>query len=226
MNSLPDITLVATVYFPPGPDGELRERGFCESIASWRRRLRYDAALRLLVVNDGLTLGLLVDWDGLQAPICHPRSGAGGSLNIGFQAAFECSPLALNIDDDWLLTEPVDLSPWARVLMENEKIGAVHLAPYPGCTGTIEPTKGGAWVVTLDRHNLAAGVRACLYHRRFFDAYGWFPENCSAWESERIFNEHFCHSQGPDSVLALPLPWKEGIGAVVRLGQVNPCTSQ
>jgi hypothetical protein len=74
----------------------------------------------------------------------------------------------------------------------------------------------------MNRHNLVAGIRACLYHKRFFDAYGWFEEGISAWESERLYNDHFCQTEGPESVLALPLPWKEGIGAVVELGEKSP----
>jgi hypothetical protein len=140
--------------------------------------------------------------------------------------ALEHSPLVANVDDDHLLTVPFDLTPWARMLLEDEAIGAVHLMePYPGCTGTIEPRQHG-WVVRMNRHNLVAGLRACLYHRRWFDAYGYFEEGISAWESERLYNERFCQMTGPESVLALPLPWKEGIGAAVRLGQINPVTDR
>lgn len=226
---MPMISVVAIVYFPPGEQGELRRRGFRESVRSWRMSLVYPPSrdlLRLLVVNDGPAFSKWPEWSfETQEALGHPRSGAGASLNMGLKRAFESSPLVLSIPDDCMASQYVDLVPWAKLLMENETIGAVHLAPYPGCTGTIQPLKGGSWGVVLNRHNLAAGLRACLYHKRFFDAYGWFEENISAWESERLFNEHFCQSTGPESVLALPLPWREGIGAEVRLGQVNPCTN-
>jgi hypothetical protein len=221
----PDITLVATVYFPPGEPGQVREQGFRESLASWALNLDYGGRLHLAVVNDGPALPNWREWTGSQYALGHERSGAGGSLNLGIRDALTRSPLVANIDDDWLLAQPFDLTPWAQMLLEDEAIGAVHLlAPYPGCSGTIEPRKHG-WVVRMNRHNLVAGIRACLYHKRYFDAYGYYPENCSAWESERIYNERFCQMQGPESVLALPLPWKEGKGAVIQLGQVSPCTS-
>lgn len=224
MKGLPDITLVATVYFPPGEPGLIRKRGFRDSVSSWWLQLGYEGTIRLSVVNDGPSLAYWPDWPGPQNSRGHERSGAGGSLNLGIRDAFTRSPLVANIDDDWMLMHPFDLTPWAEMLLDDEAIGAVHLmAPYPGTTGTIEPRKHG-WVVRMNRHNLVAGLRACLYHKRYFDAYGWYPEHCSAWESERIYNEHFCQIQGPESVLALPLPWKEGIGAAIQLGQVNPCT--
>lgn len=216
------IYVLATVYFPPGPDGDLRAAGFADDLRSWDEGLRYEGELCLLVVNDGPALAPFQQWGRHQDSLGHERNGVGASWNQGLAAAFEITPLVLNIDDDWLLTQPYDLTPWAKMLLEDESIGAVHLsAPYPGTGGTIEPRPHG-WVVTLDRHNLAAGLRACLYHRRFFDAYGLFDEGLSAWETERLFNDRFCQASGPESVLALPLPWEEGIGSAVLLGQMSP----
>lgn len=216
------LSLLATVYFPPGEEGELRRLGFEEALRTWDCNLRYDGEICLFVVNDGPPLPRWSGWGRQQLALGHERNGVGASWNQGLPVAFEVSPLLLNIDDDWLLIEPYDLTPWARMLVDDEAIGCVHLsAPYPGTGGTIEPRQHG-WVVMLDRHNLAAGLRAALYHRRYFDAYGWFDEGLSAWETERLFNDRFCQSTGPESVLALPFPWAEAIGAAVEMGQRSP----
>lgn len=222
MSELLEITLMVAVYFPPGEPGRIRQSGFRESLRSWQANLYYEGDLSLLVVNDGPALADWPEWQGPQRALGHPRGGLGASFNLGFRDALARSPLAANIVDDWMLVQPFDLTPWALLLMEYEKAGAVRLlAPYPGTTGTIHPLPHG-WAVILNRHNLAGGLRPTLYHRRFFDAYGWFDEACSSWECERMFNERFCQSTGPESVLALPLPWRESSGAAVFLGQTDP----
>lgn len=220
----PDIYIVATVYFPPNESGRLREAGFRQDLKSWERNLVYhDGGISLIVVNDGDPLPTDFEWQrGQMVSLGHARNGVGVSLNQGFARAFEDSTLALNIDDDWLLIQPFDLTPWARLLVDDERVGSVKLmAPYPGIAGEIQPLRHG-WGVTLERHNLVAGLRAALYHRRFFDAYGWYDEGLNAWETERLFNERFCQGQGPDVVLGLPFPWQEGMGARVELGQAAP----
>ena len=223
----PDISVLVAVYFPPGPEGALREEGFKQSVKSWGWNLLYDGKLApLIVVNDGLEpparLGV---WWGAQRLLGHERGGLGASLNQGFKEAFETSPLVLHLVDDTPLDRHYDLSPWARMLVDDEQVGAVRLQPYPGTAGTISPRgkpNRGGWVVTMDRHDLVAGLRPTLYHRRFFDAYGYFDEGLSAWETERLFNDRFCQASGPESVLALPAQWAEGMGSTVVLGQVAP----
>lgn len=215
------INLVVACYLPSNPDGQRRSEGFRVSLNSWNLYLE-PYGLQLIVVNDGPVLPAWSEWSGQQMGLGHERNGLGGSLNQGFQAAFEMSPLALNIPDDYLLTGPCDLSPWIEMLTEDVKVGAVRLSSYyPGTGGTIEPRKGG-WALTLDRHNLAAGLRPTLYHQRFFEAYGFFDEGLSAWETERLFNERFCQAAGPESVLGLPSLWSEGPGSVIMQGQASP----
>ncbi len=223
----PDISVLVAVYFPPGGDGTLREEGFRHSVKSWGWHLLYEGKLSpLIVVNDGPEpLRRLVEWWGAQRLLGHERNGLGASLNQGLKTAFENSPLVLHLVDDTVLEDHCDLSPWARMLMDDEQVGAVRLQPYPGTGGTIsprgQPNRGG-WVVTMDRHDLVAGLRPTLYHRRFFDVYGYFDEGLSAWETERLFNDRFCQASGPDSVLALPAQWAEGVGSAVVLGQMAP----
>lgn len=218
---IPAISVLVAVYFPPGPDGVLREEGFRQSLKSWGWHLVYEGQLSLVVVNDGPELPRFGEWWGPQQLLGHERNGLGASLNQGLRAAFETSPLVLHLVDDTLLASRYDLAPWAEMLMDDELVGAVRLMPYPETGGMIHPRQHG-WVVTLDRHDLAAGLRPTLYHRRFFEAYGGFDEGLSAWETERLFSERFCQGAGPESVLALPMLWEEGVGSSVSIGQRKP----
>lgn len=222
MSDLPEINLVVPVYLPPGQDGQLREQGCVEAAQSWSKRLMYQGVLKLYIIADDCQMKGQLPWSTNCLEFRQERAGLGGCLNKGLKLAFEFSPLALHLVDDMTLLRAYDLTPWAMMLMEDETIGAVRLSsPYPGCTGTIEPRKYG-WVVRLNKHNLAGGLRPSLYHKRFFDAYGWFEEGQTSHETERIFNEKFCQTEGPDSVLALPVPWGESVGAKIMLGQVAP----
>jgi len=218
----PKIILMTAVYFPLGEAGYIRKQGFRESLTSWHMNLAYDGELSLMVVNDGPALPLWSEWHGHQIALGHERNGLGASFNLGFREALKRTPLVCNIVDDAILGQRFDLTPWARMLLDDEAIGAVRLSsPYPGCTGTIEPRKHG-WVVRMNRHNLVAGLRPSLYHQRFFEAYGYFDEHLTAWETERLYNERFCQRQGPETVLALVIPWSQGKGAEVMLGQMGP----
>ena len=231
MIDLPEISLVVAVYFPADERGLVREEGFRQSLSSWDVNLTYGGEINLIVINDGPILKPYREWSRGQLSMGHERSGAGRSVNIGFTAAFEQSPLVLSINDDWLLTRSFDLTPWAQLLLEDEHFGAVKLmAPHPDTSGRITPlwrtpTEQYGWGVILDRHNLAAGLLPSLYHRRFFDAYGWFEENVSAWDCEQLFNDQFCRSQGPEIVMALPSFWEPGPGSIVELGQESPVRS-
>ena len=61
---MPLLNLLATLYFPPGDEGELRERGFRESLTSWHRNLEYKGPIQLVVVNDGPALQHFREWPG------------------------------------------------------------------------------------------------------------------------------------------------------------------
>jgi hypothetical protein len=228
MIGLPDINLVTTVYFPPDERGAIREEGFRQSLQSWYTNLMYEGNINLIVINDGPALEPYREWDRGQLCLGHERNGMGGSLNVGFKTVFEHSPLVLNVLDDLLLMKSFDLTPWAQLLLEDEHFGAIRLmAPHPDTSGRITPlwktpTEEYGWGIIFDRHNLAAGLLPTLYHKRFFDAYGWFEENISAWDCEKLFNDKFCQLEGPEIVMPLPPFWKGGIGSSVELGQESP----
>ena len=85
------------------------------------------------------------------------------------------------------------------------------------------------WGLRLDPHHFAFGHRPALYHKRFFDAYGYFEEGVSALECERLYAEHFCRERPdlfaidqpcPDIVYALSYPWVH-LGEA-EVGDVEP----
>ena len=226
------LIVIATTYFPSGPNGMLRREVAIQAIWSWKQFLTGEWALH--VADDGSAwtpdheerppvsearfvrkttwLGSL----GTVAPDTRQeRHGIGASLNAAIAAHPEADLFAYFVDD-WKLTAPFDLTPWAQLLRENDDVGMVRFGPpHPGLTGRVRQFPGLSqdWALQLDRHHFAFAHRPALYHRRFFEAYGPFAEDVNAYECERLYNETFCRFRGfgdrsPEVVLALPHPWQ------------------
>src|SRR3990172_1198776 len=230
MSEIPPITIVATTYFPPGEDGRKRRDVFRQALDSWGGFLHYEGKVGLHEANDALAPGPGEELSYGIAPelfrgrlsVSHQdRRGVGASLNAGFGVAFERSPLVAYMVDDWALTEPFDLTPWARLLRDNDTIGCVRLGPpHPNLRGTILMVEHG-WVFVPERQGFAFGHRPALYHQRFTDYYGLFDEGVNAFECERLYNERYARDPGgPKVVLAMPHPWQHLDS--VELGDVQP----
>lgn len=224
------LTVVMTTWAPNDETGQAR-RSYAElAMASWIANLSYDGELRIHVADDGSDLPWFPEslaevytdaiprvpqqWApalSLGAPT--KRRGLGGSLNAGFAAAFQVSPIVAYFADDWSLTAPFDLTPWATLMESHDDIGVVRFLPHPDLTGTVMHLGELGWALRLDRHHFVCGVRPALYHERFA-AYGPFEELVNVFECEQSHNNRFCGAtEGPDIVLALPHPW-EHIGHV------------
>ena len=225
------LTIITTVYEPSDDTERTRLAAAEEAIRSWLYHLVYPYPMLLHIADDGspakdYTPRLLSAADSwtqkfsLVTTSIQQRGGVGASLNRGIRQALENGDLLMYLVDDWVAFEPLSLMPWVNLLEYDPSIGAVRLShPHPDLTGTIKNTDYG-WVMKLDRHHYAFGFRPTLYHRRFFEAYGAFPEGTSAWECERIYNEAFCRMAGPDIVYALPDFFEPRYPMAV--GEINP----
>lgn len=207
------VTIITTTYYSNNNAGKKRYAKMLGCVKSWHDNLIFDGTLRLHVADDGS--GIPHKWDSRQE-----RQGVGASLNTAFKEAFKHSNIAMYIVDDWMLNSTIDINPWVKLLQNNRDIGIVRIGPpHPGLTGEVQMFNEG-FAIVLDRHNYAFAMRPALYHKRFFEYYGKFAEGISCWECERIYNEAFCASHGPDIVYALPVPW-EHIDTM-QLGQLEP----
>jgi len=225
---LPDVTIVTTTWFPEEHAKE-RFSSAVEAISSWSRNCKYEGELRLHIADDGSiggevlceTLGNMWGRDSWSKSY-QERRGVGASLNAGFKQAFLRSALALYIVDDWKLTQPLDITPWVRLLLADESIGMVRLGiAHPDLTGQVKyVSETGEYYLRLDRHHFAFAHRPALYHKRFLDAYGPFAERVNAFECERLYNERFAQQPGPDIALALLHSWRHI--SDIELADVEP----
>jgi hypothetical protein len=209
LDKYPPVTIVMTIYFPEGIDGVQRRHTAYQTLDSWDDNLEYSGPLHLHIADDGSYCHFNPYWARVTESR-QERHGVGASLNAGIRKAFETSDLVFHAVDDWILKKPFDLDPWVQVLIEREDIGLVRLGPpHPNIQGRVIPVSDNyqGWGLLLDRVYYAFATRPFLMHKRFIDAYGWFEEDTSAVECERLYNEHFCRSTGPDIIYALPHYW-------------------
>lgn len=204
-----------TTWAPPGLPGEQRIATAHQAVQSWMRWLSYSGPLSLHVADDGSLFEeypneLRRSWPLEITFSRQERQGVGASFNAGIQRAEEDGiELLLYAVDDWKLTGPLDLNPWAELLAQQPDLGMIRLGPpHPWLTGRVEHHEG-SWLLRLDRHHFAFAHRPALYHTRMFSAYGLFQEGCDAYTCEQNYNQHFCATDtGPGIALALLHPWE------------------
>ncbi len=222
--NLPPITVIMTMFIPhmDGPYGGLsRFQDAKQTIMSWGRHMKYTGGLQLFVANDSVAIKddvanqMAIDFSPWPVEVGHTHGlGLGGALNHGLRRALEVSPLVLCTDDSYSLIEDIDLTPWATVLMRHEDIGSVSLMPpRPEQKGgqvvycqNIR-TEGVAGVI-FERHGYSWNGRSQIYHKRFFDAYGYMPEGGTGYEWEQQYAEHFVATPGPEILYAFIDPWE------------------
>lgn len=235
MPELPPLTIVVTTWLPPA-DGGARFAVMKQARRSWSNNLIYEdgdtaGTIDYVIGDDGSPRDTLPQIAEVYRSFSRStitmlpgsREGVGASLNRCVREISDWGrELALYMVDDWALSNTLDITPWVKLLLQDESIGAVRLGPpHPDLTGRVMHLGELGWALALDRHHYAFSFRPTLFHKRFFEAYGPFEEGVSALECERQYNERFCRWQvmshsppakygevvGPDIVLALPSPF-------------------
>jgi hypothetical protein len=201
------ITIIMTVWFID----KQRKQAAENTLQSWNDRLMYEGDIHLHVADDGSTLKWKPEKFWKRSEITYSRQerhGVGASLNAGIKKAHT---IFLYMVDDWSLSQSFDITPWVQVLTENNNLGIVRLGPpHPDMTGTIKmfTTNWQGWGLLLNRHHFAIGHRPQLIHQRLIEYYGWFDEDTSALECERLYNQRWVEDRnGPGAILALPHPF-------------------
>lgn len=237
MSDLPPLTVMMTLFIPPTEGGFSRLKGAKQTLLSWGRHLKYPGQLRVHIANDSTDLSdveveggpdALAGFSAFPVTVSHTRgSGLGGGFNEGVRQSMRHGPLMLYADDSYSLVEDIDLAPWARLLMEQEGVGAVSLMPpRPGMEGGTcvyyygIRTEGVAAIV-FPKSGYNWNGRPLLYHQRWFEAYDLTPEHCSGYEWENSYSEHYNATAGPALVFAVIDPWQH-VWSGARLGDKPP----
>jgi len=170
------------------------------TIAAAREFLRYPD-LRWYVADDGSrpehVAAVAAALEGATVIGGHSeRLGYGATANKAIRAAEEVSRLLFFLEDDWELTCPLDLWQYAALLMESHEIGMVRL-------GNLNlDIRGRTWAHNgliywkLDKEPHIEGTpvftgHPSLRHRRYREAYGWYPEGLGPGDTELAYAYQF-----------------------------------
>lgn len=200
------------------------------TIAAARANLRYDGSLWWYVADDGSPIehfeAVWQALDGADRIGGHTqRRGYGGNANAAWEHADRIGPLTLWLEDDWELREPLDLWPYAALLMEREDVGMVRL-------GYINEARCGEWWTHagLGYHDMermppdtsfyAFTGHPSLRHRRYREAYGDYPEGLKPGETELQYAYQYRVGPSDGPAIVWPVAYPYG-GLFAHIGTVK-----
>jgi len=102
----------------------------------------------------------------------------GANWNRGLVECYKWSDYVLVMEDDWLLPEPFDITPYVKLLQENEQVGIVRFGTLT--LGMICHVKGhdGRHYLEMDhKPQYAFSGNPHLRHKRLNQAIGLYNEN-------------------------------------------------
>jgi hypothetical protein len=170
------------------------------TIAAARQHLRYGNLLRWYVADDGSPaehVGAVLEAVGGDLIAHHSvRRGYGANANAAWDAVDPSGALTLFLEDDWELRAPLDLYPYAALLMETHEIGMVRLGVLNLDVRGRTWAHGGQVYWKLDHEPHLEGTpvftgHPSLRHRRYRQAYGDYPEGLLPGETELAYAYQF-----------------------------------
>lgn len=176
------------------------------TIARLKQHLAYSGALHYIVADDGSTDGTHAMLEQLDIePVVTNRGGLGANTNTGLRAAFGVSPIAFCTQDDMWLHTTLDLDKHVQKLQDDAMAGFIRLWGVAGHQ-YLARLDQQFWRIDWRSPELyIPSDRPHLVHRRFHDAYGFYPTGRATGDTE----EAFCHqcraaalsSGGPDVLI-------------------------
>jgi hypothetical protein len=133
------------------------------------------------------------------------RGGVGKSKNLGLQEVFKHTPLVLMLEDDWVLSQPLDLYPHVDVMLGREDVGMIRFGFLGGpMDAHLDDMHGPfSYYLTLKQ---GSGVyiysgQVGLRHKRFYDICGYHDENTSPGEEELEFCRRYNRTENAPLIL-------------------------
>jgi glycosyltransferase involved in cell wall biosynthesis len=132
------------------------------------------------------------------------RGGMGKNTNAGLRAAWQHTPLVLQVQDDRQLQKPLDLSDILLRLDEPTSSWIRLDTLFKGRSITATMDRGYWRMHWSDKYLYIASDAPHIKHRRFHDVAGMYPEDKKIGHTENAWCAR-CRSFGLDGILAAPL---------------------
>lgn len=131
------------------------------------------------------------------------RGGVGLSMNLGIGSILSGrAELWLHLEDDWVLPEPLDLTPCVQLLREDESVGMVRLGRLTAEERATTISAAGKlwWRLEKRSNSYIFSGNAALRHKRFAVAYGPYKTGLTPGRTELAMCHSFDTKKGPDIV--------------------------
>jgi hypothetical protein len=103
--------------------------------------------------------------------------GLGASMNNALKYAWTNGELALTIEDDWILQKELDLSYYAKILLEDKNTSLIRLSFLDG-RHNVTTYDDKMNIVGKSSNNFIFNNQCGLRHKRIYDLIGYNIENC------------------------------------------------
>lgn len=169
-----------------------RKNTLRNSLLAIKQHLAYNGNKRIFVADDGSDDGTqdMLAAEFPEATIVQSiRSKLGANTNAGIRSALLFSDYILQFQDDMKLLVNLDMHPHIELLRDNPGCGMIRLWGVGGHKYQAQ-LEGNYWRVWWTSPELyIPSDRPHVKHRRFHEAFGFYPEGLSTAETEQTW----CH---------------------------------
>ena len=138
------------------------------------------------------------------------KMGPGPSWNKAIEQSLEKADLVAWLEDDWELTQKLDVKPYVKLLMEKSNVGMVRMGYMAVGLDLHSVGHDGIHYVRVKKSQpYAYSGNPSIRHRRYFQTYDWYPTNantnpgdCEVWHDDKFRKK----KDGPEIWWPLNLP--------------------
>ncbi len=208
MTDLPTVVIMLMTY--------KRTEYALRTIEAARELLSYDGELLWYVADAGSPIeDLKILGDAIPDEIFFGRHTMiesntltpGQNWNKGIKRIFEKHTIYFRLEDDFMLHAPLDITKWVRLLDYNDKVGMIRLGLMTVGTqiavkGQVVPSDVGhdrdIYLHVLKSAQYCFSGHPSLVHKRFHEAYDYFPEDRDPGQCEVDFDGVIRTREGPE----------------------------
>lgn len=147
------------------------------------------------------------------------KMGPGPSWNLAIKEALARCKLVFWVENDWELRNELDVTRYVKLLMEKPEVGMMRLSYMAIGLNLFSVGHDGTHYLRMEKSTpYAYSGNPSIRHRRYFDAYRWYPNyQANPGECEVWHDNEFRSKDGPEIWWPMDLPdcgWGGGFGHI------------